>query len=78
MAVGYTFGMARKVKAADGALLGVRLGRLCVKKDVSVSYVAAELGVSRQAVYNWFQGKFPVHPDYVPRAQTLLAKLRAL
>jgi len=34
----------------------VRLGRLCIKKDVPAAVVANRLGVSRQTVYNWFRG----------------------
>lgn len=77
MGIGYTFGTARKLKAADGALLGVRLGRLCVRKDVPVSKVAAELGVTRQAVYNWFRGAVPISSRYVPLVKKLIVRIRA-
>ena len=41
---------------ADQSLLGVRLGRVCIDNDVSVTEMASQLGVSRQTIYNWFVG----------------------
>lgn len=43
-------------KSADGRLLGVALGRVCIAKGVPASKVANKFGVSRQTVYNWFGG----------------------
>ena len=57
MMVGYTLHMQKLNKAADSKNIGVRLGRFCIKNDISVAEIAAQLGVTRQAVYNWFVGK---------------------
>lgn len=54
---GFNTELIRKNKEANGRLLGVKLGRLCIKNGYSVSYVAKKLGVSRQTIYNWFVGK---------------------
>lgn len=59
---GYSYALVKAINAADPKLLGVRLGRVCVAKDVSVSTVAARCSVSRQTVYWWFTGVFKPKP----------------
>jgi|TARA_R110000822_G_scaffold2265_7_gene10891 hypothetical protein len=56
MSYGYTTRLGSLNKLADGSMLGVKLGRVCIRKEVPVAQVASQLGVSRQAVYNWFSG----------------------
>jgi len=56
MSYGYSNRLIELNNNADGSLLGVRLGRVCIANDVPVSRVAGELKVSRQTVYNWFCG----------------------
>lgn len=53
---GYSVNFIARVKQADRQLLGVRLGRACLKHDIPVMWVAGRIGVSRQAVYRWFTG----------------------
>lgn len=53
---GYSIRVAEAIKEADGNLIGVRLGRACLARDIPVSAVAADLGVTRQTVYHWFLG----------------------
>lgn len=60
---GYSLWIVRQVEAANSELLGVRLAKFCIANDISVATVAADLGVSRQAVYRWFVG------DYYPQAK---------
>ena len=54
---GYTIRVAEAINNADGKLLGVQLGRLCLQHNVGVGVVANRLGVTRQTVYSWFTGK---------------------
>lgn len=56
MAYGYSVRLSKLNKEADGKLLGVKLGRVCIKENIPVSYVADELAVTRQTIYNWFMG----------------------
>jgi hypothetical protein len=56
MSVGYSLKLRDTNMRASSKLLGVRLGRVCIKKDVPATVVAQRLGVSRQTVYNWFRG----------------------
>jgi DNA-binding XRE family transcriptional regulator len=56
MGYGYSIRLIELNKKADRKLLGVTLGRLCIKLSIPVSEVAHKLGVSRQTVYNWFVG----------------------
>ena len=56
MSVGYSLNLRDTNKRASGKLLGVRLGRVCIKEGVPATVVAQRLGVSRQTVYNWFRG----------------------
>jgi transcriptional regulator with XRE-family HTH domain len=53
---GYSIRIAEAIKNADGDLLGVQLGRLCLERDISVAEVARTLKVTRQTVYGWFSG----------------------
>jgi predicted transcriptional regulator len=56
MSLGYSTRLIKLNKQANPKLLGVRLGKTCIKNDVSVHKVSKALGVSRQTVYNWFTG----------------------
>ena len=56
MGYGYSIRLVKLNKEADRKLLGVRLGRRCIKLGISVVKVSSSLGVSRQTIYNWFVG----------------------
>lgn len=55
--IGYSQQLVKANKKADQKLLGVQLGRHCIKKEIPVAYVAESFGVSRTAVYAWFKGE---------------------
>ena len=54
---GYSLNLMSVNKAADLKHIGVALGRICIKAGVSVCFVAEKFSVSRQTVYNWFEGR---------------------
>lgn len=54
---GYSLNLVLANKAADSKHVGVALGRICIKAGVAVSLVAWKFDVSRQTVYNWFEGR---------------------
>jgi hypothetical protein len=54
---GYTIRIAKGIKEADGNLMGVKLGRVCLAQDIPVAAVAETFGVTRQTVYYWFLGR---------------------
>ena len=54
---GYSLNLMLANKSADGKHIGVALGRQCIKAGVSVSSIAGKFNVSRQTVYNWFEGR---------------------
>lgn len=54
---GYTIRIANGIKEADGNLMGVKLGRVCLAQDIPVAAVADAFGVTRQTIYYWFLGK---------------------
>jgi len=54
---GYSLNLMLVNKSADGRHIGVALGRICIKAGVSVSSIAERFDVSRQTVYNWFEGR---------------------
>jgi len=56
MGYGYSIRLIELNKKANQKLLGVRLGKLCIKQNIPVSEIANSLGVSRQTIYNWFIG----------------------
>jgi transcriptional regulator with XRE-family HTH domain len=56
MTLGYSLRLRDLNDKAPSDMLGVKLGRLCIEHNIPVMEIANEMGVSRQAVYNWFQG----------------------
>ena len=76
MQYGYSLRIADLNKKADGTLLGVKLGRLCIKNNVSVVEVSGVLDVSRQTVYNWFIADTYVHGDLVDLVERYIALLQ--
>jgi transcriptional regulator with XRE-family HTH domain len=56
MSYGYSMSLVFANKKADTTNPGVALGRFCIDRDIPVTQVAAELGVSRMTIYNWFSG----------------------
>ena len=55
-AYSYSTHIVEANKKANGRLLGVKLGRVCIKHQIPVAKVMGVLGVSKQTVYNWFCG----------------------
>lgn len=75
MTKGYSTLTVQEIEDANPILLGVQLGKVCVKHNISVSDVAEFFGVSRVTVYNWFKGKTIVGGKHVEKIQKLIAKL---
>jgi transcriptional regulator with XRE-family HTH domain len=73
MSYGYTTRLSSINKQASRASLGVKLGRVCIKQEIPVAEVSSQLGVSRQTVYNWFQGTHEPHPALTDAVRALLA-----
>ena len=74
MSYGYTTRIDRLNKEADGRLLGVKLGRICIRHDVPVSEVSTQLGVSRQTVYNWFMGVHEPNEELCKLIEQIIAE----
>jgi plasmid maintenance system antidote protein VapI len=55
--IGYSQKLVKANKAANQKMEGVKLGKLCIARDINVSNVAKFFGVSRTAVYAWFKGE---------------------
>ena len=73
--LGYSSRIIKLNKEASGRLLGVKLGRVCIKHDIPVTYVAGILKVSRQTVYNWFTGATNPHDNITGTVKKLIIKL---
>jgi transcriptional regulator with XRE-family HTH domain len=54
--IGYTQLIIQRNAEADQSKIGVKLGRICIKKNVPVQTVANYFGVSRATIYSWFSG----------------------
>ncbi len=78
MSYGYTARLVKLNKQADKRLLGVRLGRVCIKHNIPVADVASQLGVSRQTVYNWFMGSNTPRASVEQSVRALLAYFASL
>ncbi len=77
MTYGYSQSLVYANKKASTKSLGVVLGRLCIRVNLSVNKVADDLGVTRMTVYNWFKGdSVPFHSydkaisDYILQIKT--------
>ena len=60
MSYGYSARLIETNKKANQKLLGVKLGKVCIRGNTSVADISEELGVSRQTIYNWFCGRLIV------------------
>jgi len=72
MGIGYSVRLTQHNKDADPQRIGVRLGRACIDKNVSVIEAARVLRVSRQTLYNWFSGKAVPLARFVPAVEAYL------
>ena len=73
---GYSRKYVSANRNADQSHIGVKLGRVCIDRDIPVLDVAEYLGVSRQAVYLWFLGKSKPHPDMRLKIQEITKRLK--
>lgn len=78
MAYGYSLRLVKLNRAADSSMLGVRLGRACIKHDVSVVEVANALNVTRQTIYNWFCGDSAPQDSVAGDVEAYIEALSAL
>tara|TARA_R110000868_G_scaffold283102_1_gene543534 strand:- start:573 stop:809 length:237 start_codon:yes stop_codon:yes gene_type:complete len=72
MNYGYSTGIVAANKAADGKLVGVRLGRTCIKQGIPAIRISRRLKVSKQTVYNWFSGITKPQARYLATLESLL------
>jgi len=62
MTYGYSQSLVYANKKASIKSLGVALGRVCIRENISVSKIADDFGVTRMTIYNWFKGdSVPFH-----------------
>jgi hypothetical protein len=76
MSIGYSLNVILLNEKAEQGLLGVKLGKKCIKRKIPVSRVATSLGVSRQTVYNWFIGAYEPKGDSVEAIKQLIKDLK--
>lgn len=69
--IGYTLHLQQLNRKADKRKLGVRLGRHCIRMGIPVTDLVGMFGVSRQTVYNWFNGSHDLGPAQRARAKEL-------
>jgi len=72
---GYSIRIAEAIKSADGNLLGVQLGRLCLERDIPVAEIASTLRVTRQTIYGWFSGTTSPRPSHESEIRVWMDKI---
>jgi predicted transcriptional regulator len=72
---GYSVFTIREVNDANPRMLGVKLAKICIKKEIPVKDVAEFFKVSRVTVYSWFRGKVEVSEKHAAKVQQLIDKL---
>ena len=76
MMYGYSSRIVTINKKANGHLLGVQLGRECMRCNIPVTQVARELKASRQTIYNWFCGEYDPCEGKAPAVAAYIARLK--
>jgi predicted transcriptional regulator len=76
MSYGYSQSLVYANKKASIKSLGVALGRICIRENVSVTSIADRFGVSRMTIYNWFKGDSHPHTDYHPQITKYIDTLK--
>ena len=74
---GYSLSLVEANKTASTKHLGVALGRVCIKAEISVTYVADKFGVSRMSIYNWFKGERVPHANHHSQIREYINMLKA-
>lgn len=77
MSYGYSARVVAANHSHDDSFIGVKLGRVCIAHDIPVSFVASQLEVSRQTVYNWFIGAYEPHARYRQTVESFIAGLES-
>ena len=77
MTRGYSLRIRDLNAKADKRKLGVRLGRICIKKDVPVTVLAKRMGVTRATVYNWFCGASAPQTGLTSRIEAYIKELES-
>lgn len=75
MTYGYSQFTISANRSASKRALGVALGRACIEHGVSVYKVAEMFGVSRQTVYNWFDGTHDPKPELTAAVEAYIRRL---
>lgn len=75
MSQGYSLRLRDLNRRAPSNLLGVRLGRVCIKHDIPAALVADRMKVTRQTVYNWFRGVSNPSPSLVTLIEQYISSL---
>lgn len=76
MGYGYSQNLVQANKEASARSLGVALGRVCIRRGISVTQLAERFGVSRMTVYNWFRGAYAPHARLTDQIQSYIKSLR--
>ena len=77
MSYGYSQSLVYANKQASTKSLGVALGRVCIRANISVSKIADDFGVSRMTIYNWFKGDSVPHSFYFKDISDYIIRLKA-
>ena len=78
MSYGYSARLIETNKKANQKLLGVKLGKVCIRGNTSVADISEELGVSRQTIYNWFCGVSDPHPTIVDKVHSFIESVKPI
>ncbi len=76
MSLGYSQQLVDANRRASKKSPGVKLGRECIKADVTVISIAAKLGVSRATIYKWFVGTCIPREKHVLAIDTLISQMQ--
>ena len=73
---GYSARIVQANKAASATHPGVKLGRLCIAREIPVSDVAEFFGVTRMTIYKWFKGVEQPRKQHIEKIEETIAKFK--
>ena len=62
---GYSWSLVEHVRASDQSLPHIQFASYAILNKIPAAAIAAEFGVSRATVYNWFKGVHSPRPGHI-------------
>ena len=72
---GYSQTIIDKNNTAPAGNLGVKLGKVCIPRGITVTFLANYFGVTRPTIYAWFSGEKAPRQSQAAKIEVFLEHL---